>query len=56
MKQLVLTQFDMPILTIIALLIFVSIFVGMLCWVFRKKSKGLYETMGNIVFDEGANK
>ena len=56
MKQLVLTQFDMPVLTVIALMIFVSIFVGMLFWVFRRNSKGLYETMGNIVFEEGAKK
>ena len=56
MKQIVLAGFDWTILTNIALVLFLSLFVGMLFWVFRKDSNNIYQEAANMpLAEEGEN-
>jgi cbb3-type cytochrome oxidase subunit 3 len=54
MKSQVLSNFEWTSLTVFAFLIFLTFFVAMLVWVFRKDSKKFYESMGDLPFDGGA--
>jgi cbb3-type cytochrome oxidase subunit 3 len=53
MKQLVLQSWNAPYLSVVALIIFISVFIGAVFWVFRKDSKVIYDEISNLVFDEG---
>ncbi len=55
MKSLVLSQWDLPLLPTIALLIFISLFVGVLWWVTREKNKSTYEEIKFLPLKEGNN-
>lgn len=48
MKQEVLSLFPSTHLTLIALLIFIIFFVGLLIWVFRKSAKKRYQKMAKL--------
>lgn len=48
MKQLAVTQFPMPILTIVALLIFVITFTLISFWAFRMLSKEKVQQLSNL--------
>lgn len=50
MKQSVLAGFDWTILTNLALIIFLSLFIGILFWVFRKGSSKIYQKASNVPF------
>ena len=53
MKQLVLGSFDMTWMTNFALILFFSLFIGMLIWIFRRSSKELYSRVEQIPLEEG---
>ena len=48
MKQSVLAGFDWTILTNIALLIFLTLFIGIVIWVFRKDSSKIYQEASSV--------
>ncbi len=48
----VLSHFHLPILTCIALLIFFTLFCGMLFWISRKPNRKLYKTMQQLPLSE----
>lgn len=50
MKQSVLAGFDWTILTNIALLIFLGLFIGIVIWVFRKDSNKIYQEASRVPF------
>ncbi len=52
MKQAVLSQWDMPWLPIIALLMFVVCFAVYTFWTYRKKNKKFYENVSLIPLEE----
>lgn len=52
MKAEVLSMFHMPWLTSLGLLIFFSLFVGMLVWVTRPGRQPLYEHLSRLPFSE----
>lgn len=56
MKSLVLSNFNQMWLPLLALMIFVSVFVIMLIHISRKSSKRLYNEAQNIPLDEGSRK
>lgn len=57
MKQSVLAGFDWTILTNIALLIFLTLFIGIVIWVFRKDSSKIYQEASSVPFaPEGEEK
>jgi cbb3-type cytochrome oxidase subunit 3 len=39
-------------LTIVALVIFIVVFIGLLVWVIRKSGKEYYERMGQVPLDD----
>lgn len=47
-----LANFDMPWLTCIGLLLFLSVFIGALLWVYRRGGNDFYENMQALPFDE----
>lgn len=53
MKSLVLSNFDQPWLPLVALIIFVTVFLIMLIHIFRKTSGENYKNIQNLPFDEG---
>lgn len=50
MKQSVLAGFDWTILSNIALLIFLGLFIGIVFWVFRKDSNKIYREASSMPF------
>lgn len=50
MKQTVLEGFNWIYLTNFALVLFVSLFLGMLIWIFRKESKEVYREAADMPF------
>jgi cbb3-type cytochrome oxidase subunit 3 len=48
MKSAVLSQFTLTYLPVIACLLFVAIFIGVIFWVLRPGSKSFYEQAGQI--------
>jgi cytochrome c oxidase cbb3-type subunit IV len=52
MKQLVLSQMDMPWLPIAGLAIFMTFFVGVLIWSYRRSSGELYQHVANLPLSE----
>lgn len=48
MIQRVLSHYHLPGLTCLGLILFMSIFIGALIWVFRKGSKNVYETLEQL--------
>ena len=54
MKQVVLAGFNWTFLTNIALVIFMTLFVGILIWSFRKDSSKIYKEASEMpLVDEG---
>lgn len=53
MKQDVLTQFPLPVLPTIALLIFFTFFVGMLVYISRRQNKPLFQHVANQPLVDG---
>ena len=47
-----LSKFPHIDLSLIALMIFVGIFVGMIFWIHRKNSKALYDKIANLPLEE----
>ena len=56
MKSTVLANWNMPLLSSFALLLFVSVFAGVLFLIFRKNSKDLYNNVSQMPLNEGSNK
>lgn len=56
MKSIVLSQWDLPWLSNLALLLFVSVFVFMLFLIFRKGSKSYFEKIGQIPLNDEKGK
>lgn len=48
-----LSQTDLLIFPLFAVVLFTGIFVGMLFWVFRPGGRALYEARGRMVLDDG---
>jgi cbb3-type cytochrome oxidase subunit 3 len=48
MKSQVLANFHLPILTCIALLIFIGVFVGAIFWINRRGSKPFYDQLSEM--------
>jgi cbb3-type cytochrome oxidase subunit 3 len=44
--------FPMPWLTVIAMLLFVAVFVGILLWVFQPERKAIYENISKTPLSE----
>ncbi len=53
MKSLGLSYFTDTNLTLLALLLFFSVFIGLTFWVFRKDQKPYFKKMSELPFDEG---
>jgi cbb3-type cytochrome oxidase subunit 3 len=53
MKSQVLSNFAWPELSILAFLIFLTFFCGMIYWTFRKGTRSLYKDVSTLPFDEG---
>jgi len=53
MKSQVLSNFVWTDLTVLAFIIFLTFFISVFVWTFRKNSKKFYQDVGNIPFDEG---
>lgn len=53
MKSVVLSQFDMTYLPVIACLIFVTLFICMLFWINRPGAKKLYKQIAKLPMDNG---
>lgn len=53
MKSQVLSNFQWTDLTVVAFVIFLTFFLFVLYWTFRKGSKGYYQDAGSIPFNEG---
>ncbi len=53
MKSQVLSNFAWTDLTVVAFVMFLSIFVFVLFWTFRKDSKQFYEDAGSLPLSEG---
>lgn len=51
MKAEVLSHFHMPWLSCIALILFMSVFIGAAIWIHRRGSKEIYRRMGELPFD-----
>lgn len=56
MKSTVLANWNMPLLSSFALLLFVAVFAGVLFLIFRKNSKDLYNNVSQMPLNEGSNK
>lgn len=54
MKQELLSQFPAPMAVGLALFIFLTVFVGLLLWVFRKGSSKVYSDIEKLPLDDGA--
>ena len=52
MKQEFLRNFPMMDLVVVGQLLFFTVFVAALLWVFRSGSKGFYEKLAALPFDE----
>lgn len=52
MMREVLSNFHLPWLSCLALLIFFSLFISMLLWVFRKDGKAVYQYIENLPLEE----
>lgn len=52
LKSVVLSQFNLPILPTLSLLIFFGIFVGALFWVYRKGSSEFYSEIEKLPLKE----
>ncbi len=52
MKSQVLSNWNIPWLPSLVLIMFVAIFIGMLFMIYRKGSKELYQTTGNLPLNE----
>ncbi len=55
MKRQVFENFDLTILPSIGMILFLSVFLGMVIWVFRKNSKQIYSEMSQIPLEEERN-
>jgi cbb3-type cytochrome oxidase subunit 3 len=53
MKQEVLSNFEWIYLSVFGLLLFLTLFLGMLAWIWRKDSKKTYEEASRLPFQEG---
>ncbi len=53
MKKQVFESFDLTILPSIGMVLFLTVFIGMIIWVFRKNSKEIYQEMSQIPLEEG---
>jgi len=54
MKQEVLSFFNLPSLTVIGLVLFFTLFSGMLWWVLQKTREPLYDHLANLPLQEDA--
>jgi cbb3-type cytochrome oxidase subunit 3 len=52
MKQLVLSNFDLPWIPITGLVLFVSSFIAYTYWTFKKENKALYQEASLIPLEE----
>ena len=52
MKRQVFENFDLTILPSIGMILFLSVFLGMVIWVFRRNSKQIYNEMSQIPLEE----
>ena len=52
MIQRVLTNYHLPLLTCVGLVIFLTVFFGVIVWVFRKGSSRFYSGMERIPLEE----
>ncbi|MCP4914697.1 MAG: cbb3-type cytochrome c oxidase subunit 3 [Oligoflexia bacterium] len=52
MKSQVLSSFAWTDLTVLAFIIFLTFFVAMIYWVFRKGSKNLYKSVEQLPLEE----
>jgi hypothetical protein len=48
----VLSQWHLPWLTCVGLLLFVAVFLGAVLWVCRRESRAFYAAMERLPFDE----
>jgi len=53
MKTAVLSQFDMSILPITTMILFMSLFFGVIYWLFRQESKEIYSEAKNMPLNDG---
>ena len=53
MKQFILSRFDMPWISVLALLIFMFLFISVIFWLFRKDSNDIYSEAVKVPFNEG---
>jgi cbb3-type cytochrome oxidase subunit 3 len=56
MKQQVLALFPHIGVTGFALVLFFGLFIGMLIWVFRKSSRGLYDELSRLPLEQTKGK
>lgn len=54
MKQLVLSQFDMPWIPITGLILFVTCFVLYTYWTFKDENKSFYQRVSQIPLDDAS--
>lgn len=52
MMSQVLAHFHLPFLSCLGLLLFLTVFVGSVLWVYREDSRAFYEQVQNFPFDE----
>ncbi len=55
MKQELLAQFPVPMVVGLAVFIFLTVFIGLLFWVFRKGSSKVYSEVEQLPLREGSN-
>ena len=55
MKQLVLSQFNLPWIPITALLLFVACFVLYVCWAYAPKNRTFFEGLATLPLEEKGN-
>lgn len=53
MKSQVFKNFDLTILPTIGMILFLTIFIGMIFWIYRKDSKDIYKELSQMPLDEG---
>ena len=53
MKSQVLSQFNIPMLPVIALILFTTLFAGVVWWVTKKSNRERYEQAAQIPLSEG---
>ena len=52
MIQESLSHLHWSVLPVVSMFLFLSVFIGVLIWVFRKESNGIYKQMGELPLEE----